>query len=50
MALRSSFNHSMPASVHCMDLVIPHMLPPSVHRTVVTAFKGTINLNTLFPV
>jgi hypothetical protein len=24
---------------------IPHMLPASVHRTIVNAFKGIINLN-----
>jgi hypothetical protein len=37
-----NFNPSMPASVHCTDLLILQMLPTSVHRTSVNAFKYTV--------
>jgi len=43
------FNPSMSSSVHCMDFLIPHMLPDSVHRTDVNAFKSTINLKRIRP-
>ena len=35
---------SLPTSVHCADQ-IPHILPDSVHRTVVTEFKGPMGSN-----
>jgi hypothetical protein len=38
--------HSMSKSVHCTDLLILHVLPSSVHRTVVKTFTPSIRLGT----
>jgi hypothetical protein len=40
---------SMSASVHRTDLLIPHTLPTSVHRTVMHAIKDTTNLKLICP-
>jgi len=45
--LQMHFNTSIPVSGHCMGPYLPHMLPASVHRTDVNAFKGAVNLKPL---
>jgi hypothetical protein len=40
---------SMLASENCLDLLILHMLPASLHCKFMNVFKGTVNLKTLHP-